>query len=51
MTKPPNVPCPPRNPHCNDIIDSVSIDNPVWIIAIIAGIIIYLLIKKKLIRK
>jgi len=45
MSKPPNVPCPPRNPHCNDIIDSVSIDNPVWAIAVVVLIIIYLIFK------
>jgi len=48
--KPPGVPCPPRNPHCHDIIDSVPIDGPIRIIAIIAGILTYLLIKKKLIK-
>jgi len=49
--KPPGVPCPPRNPHCGDIIDKVTIDNWVWILIAVAGILIYLLIKKKLIRK
>lgn len=46
--KPPNVPCPPRNPHCHGLIDSVPIEDWVTVffaIAIIYGI--YIIIKRK----
>jgi len=39
--KPPNVPCPPRNPHCHGAIDDLPIDNPFFITIIIVLITIY----------
>jgi len=34
--KPPNVPCPPRNPHCHGVIDSVPIEQFITVFLIIA---------------
>lgn len=31
--KPPGVPCPPRNPHCQGDVPSVPLDNPYFILA------------------
>jgi len=41
--KPPNVPCPPRNPHCHGVIDSVPIEQFItvfFIVAVIYGVFI-----------
>jgi len=47
--KPPHVPCPPRNPHCQGL-DSVLIDNWIWVIIAIIAITAYLIINKKFIE-
>lgn len=44
--KPPNVPCPPNNPYCHGIEDSVPIDSYIWILIVVCAIIIYLIINK-----
>jgi len=40
--KPPGVPCPPRNPHCNGNAPDVPLDNPyfIFIMIVIAILII-----------
>jgi len=48
--KPPGVPCPPNNPHCQGLPEALPIYNPYFIIfTIIAGIIL-ILIKLKIIN-
>lgn len=48
--KPPGVPCPPNNPHCNGNAPDVPLDDPYFIIAMILIAIMFALIKLKIIN-
>jgi phosphotransferase system glucose/maltose/N-acetylglucosamine-specific IIC component len=53
FSKPPGVPCPPNNPHCQGDVPSVIIDSEFWtyigiLIAVIIGsVFIYFYNKRK----
>lgn len=47
FSKPPGVPCPPNNPHCQGDVVSASIDNPIFMVLLIILISIFILHKLK----
>lgn len=40
MRKPPNVPCPPRNPHCHDEVIGVSVHSDILTIILIVVMLV-----------
>lgn len=50
FSKPPGVPCPPNNPHCQGDIPSVNIDYPIFMVLLIILISIVVLHKLKIIK-
>lgn len=43
FNKPPGVPCPPNNPHCQGDVPSVPIHSDILTFIIVDGILIYML--------
>lgn len=45
--RPPKIPCPRNNPHCQGVIDDLPIDNVLFMMAVVIIIMAYLLLTKK----
>lgn len=42
FSKPPGVPCPPRNPHCNGNVPDVTIQSDILTIILVVAIFAYM---------
>lgn len=43
FSKPPGVPCPPNNPHCQGDVPSVPIQSDILTIILVLAILVYVL--------
>lgn len=43
FSKPPGVPCPPNNPHCQGLPEAVSIQSDILTIILVVAIFAYVL--------